>query len=118
MSTEDGTGAVHTAPSFGEEDFQKGAELDLGLFDPLDTEGKFTDKVPMWKGLGAKEADKEIIRFFKEQGRVFKQDVIVHSYPHCWRTGVPLIYRALKTWFLKIDELFMEGGRFPLAATA
>ncbi len=81
VSTEDGTGAVHTAPSFGEEDFQKGAELDLGLFDPLDTEGKFTDKVPMWKGLGAKEADK----------------------PHCWRTGVPLIYRALKTWFLKID---------------
>ena len=103
VSTDDGTGAVHTAPSFGEEDFQKGAELDLGLFDPLDTEGKFTDKVPMWKGLGAKEADKEIIRYFKEQGRVFKQDVIVHSYPHCWRTGVPLIYRALKTWFLKID---------------
>ena len=103
VSTEDGTGAVHTAPSFGEEDFQTGARLDLGLFDPLDTEGKFTDKVPMWKGLGAKEADKEIIRFFKEQGRVFKQDVIVHSYPHCWRTGVPLIYRALKTWFLKID---------------
>lgn len=103
VSTEDGTGAVHTAPSFGEEDFQTGARLDLGLFDPLDTEGKFTDKVPMWKGLGAKEADKSIIRYFKEQGRVFKQDTIVHSYPHCWRTGVPLIYRALKTWFLKID---------------
>ncbi len=103
VSTEDGTGAVHTAPSFGEEDFQTGARLDLGLFDPLDTEGKFTDKVPMWKGLGAKEADKNIIRYFKEQGRVFKQDTIVHSYPHCWRTGVPLIYRALRTWFLKID---------------
>lgn len=103
VSTEDGTGAVHTAPPFGEEDFQTGKRLDLGLFDPLDTEGKFTDKVPMWKGMGAKEADKEIIRYFKEQGRVFKQDVIVHSYPHCWRTGVPLIYRALKTWFLKID---------------
>ena len=78
-----------------------------------------TDKVPMWKGLGAKEADKEIIRYFKEQGRVFKQDTIVHSYPHCWRTGVPLIYRALKTWFLKIDEIFcMKGGRLPLASTA
>ena len=103
VSTEDGTGAVHTAPSFGEEDFQTGARLDLGLFDPLDTEGKFTDKVPMWKGLGAKEADKSIIRYFKEQGRVFKQDTIVYSYPHCRRTGGPLIYRALKTWFLKID---------------
>ena len=103
VSTEDGAGAVHIAPSFGEEDFQLGAQLGLGLFDPLDTEGKFTDKVPMWKGLGAKEADKSIIRFFKEQGRVFKQDTIVHSYPHCWRTGVPLIYRALKTWFLNVE---------------
>ncbi len=103
VSTEDGTGAVHTAPSFGEEDFQTGMRLGLGLFDPLDAEGKFTDKVPMWKGLGAKDADKSIIRFFKEQGRVFKQDTIVHSYPHCWRTGVPLIYRAIKTWFLNVD---------------
>src|SRR5574344_24639 len=103
VSDEDGAGAVHIAPSFGEEDFELGAKLGLGLFDPLDSAGKFTDKVPMWKGKGAKEADKEIIRYFKEQGRVFKQDTIVHSYPHCWRTGVPLIYRALKTWFLKID---------------
>ncbi|MFA6342127.1 MAG: isoleucine--tRNA ligase [Fibrobacteraceae bacterium] len=103
VSTEDGAGAVHIAPSFGEEDFQLGAELGLGLFDPLDEEGKFTDKVPQWKGVGAKDADKSIIAFLKEQGRVFKHDTIVHSYPHCWRTGVPLLYRALKTWFLKID---------------
>ena len=103
VSTEDGAGAVHIAPSFGEEDFQLGASIGLGLFDPLDTEGKFTDKVPMWKGLGAKEADKSIIAYLKEQGRVFKHETFVHSYPHCWRTGVPLLYRALKTWFLKID---------------
>lgn len=103
VSTEDGAGAVHIAPSFGEEDFQLGASIGLGLFDPLDTEGKFTDKVPMWKGLGAKEADKSIIAHLKEQGRVFKHETFVHSYPHCWRTGVPLLYRALKTWFLKVD---------------
>ncbi|SHK68401.1 Isoleucyl-tRNA synthetase [Fibrobacter sp. UWH5] len=103
VSDEDGAGAVHIAPSFGEEDFQLGASLGLGLFDPLDTEGKFTDKVPMWQGLGAKEADKSIIAYLKEQGRVFKHETFVHSYPHCWRTGVPLLYRALKTWFLKID---------------
>jgi len=53
--------------------------------------------------LGAKEADKSIMAFLKEQGRVFRHDTLVHSYPHCWRTGVPLLYRALKTWFLKID---------------
>ena len=103
VSDEDGAGAVHIAPSFGEEDFQLGAALGLGLFDPLDTEGKFTDKVPMWQGLGAKEADKSIIAYLKEQGRVFKHETFMHSYPHCWRTGVPLLYRALKTWFLKID---------------
>ena len=103
VSTEDGTGAVHIAPSFGEEDFVLGQELGLGLFDPLDAEGKFTDKVPQWQGIGAKDADKSIIAFLKEQGRVYKHDTIVHSYPHCWRTGVPLLYRALSTWFMKLD---------------
>ena len=111
VSTEDGTGAVHIAPSFGEEDFQLGAKLGLGLFDPLDEEGRFTEKVPLWKGQGAKDADKAIISYLKDQGRVFKHDTIVHSYPHCWRTGVPLLYRALKTWFLKIDaELTNDQG--------
>lgn len=103
VSTEDGAGAVHIAPSFGEEDFQLGASLGLGLFDPLSEEGRFTSKVPLWEGQGAKDADKSIIAFLKEQGRIFKHDTLVHSYPHCWRTGVPLLYRALKTWFLKID---------------
>ncbi|MCL2101307.1 MAG: isoleucine--tRNA ligase [Fibromonadales bacterium] len=103
VSVEDGTGAVHIAPSFGEEDFTLGQKLDLGLFDPLDAEGKFTDKVSQWNGIGAKDADKSIIAFLKEQGRIFKHDTIVHSYPHCWRTGVPLLYRALSTWFMKLD---------------
>ena len=104
VSTEDGAGAVHIAPSFGEEDFQLGASLGLGLFDPLDEEGKFTAKVPQWQGQGAKDADKSIIAHLKEQGRVFRHDTIVHSYPHCYRTGVPLLYRALKTWFLSLDK--------------
>jgi len=104
VSTEDGAGAVHIAPSFGEEDFQLGAQMGLGLFDPLDEEGKFTSKVPQWQGQGAKDADKSIIAHLKEQGRVFKHDTIVHSYPHCYRTGVPLLYRALKTWFLSLEK--------------
>lgn len=104
VSTEDGAGAVHIAPSFGEEDFQLGAQIGLGLFDPLDEEGKFTAKVSQWQGVGAKDADKAIIAFLKDQGRVFKHDTLVHSYPHCYRTGVPLLYRALKTWFLALDR--------------
>ena len=103
VSTTDGTGAVHIAPSFGEEDFELGAEIGLGLFDPLDAEGRFTAAVPLWEGEGAKDADRGIINHLKEENRVFKQDTLVHSYPHCYRTGVPLLYRALKTWFLGLD---------------
>lgn len=104
VSTEDGAGAVHIAPSFGEEDFQLGAAEGLGLWDPLDADGKFTDLVPDWKGQEAKEADKSIIHALKERGLVFKHDTLVHSYPHCYRTGAPLLYRAMRTWFMGLDK--------------
>ncbi|MEK7391134.1 MAG: isoleucine--tRNA ligase [Fibrobacterota bacterium] len=104
VSTEDGAGAVHIAPSFGEEDFQLGASEGLGLWDPLDPDGKFTDLVPDWKGQEAKEADKSIIAALKERGLVFKHDTLVHSYPHCYRTGAPLLYRAMRTWFMGLDK--------------
>jgi isoleucyl-tRNA synthetase len=104
VSDVDGTGAVHIAPSFGEDDFNLGKELGLPLFDPLDEEGRFTDLVPQWQGMGAKDADKSIIALLKEQGRVFRHETFVHSYPHCYRTGVPLLYRAMKTWFLAVDK--------------
>jgi isoleucyl-tRNA synthetase len=103
VSIEDGTGCVHIAPSFGEEDFALGQSQGLPLFDPLDTEGKFTSIVPEWEGFGTKDSDKSIITELKSRDRVFKHLTFVHSYPHCYRTGVPLIYRALKTWFLKLD---------------
>lgn len=103
VSAEEGTGAVHIAPSFGEDDFVLGKSIGLGLFDPLDADGRFTDAVAPWAGVGAKDADKSILAELKKAGRVFKHETIVHSYPHCWRTDVPLLYRALKTWFLKID---------------
>ncbi len=104
VSAEDGTGAVHIAPSFGEEDFQLGSQEGLGLFDPLDADGKFTDVTPPWQGKGAKDADKDILHALKAEGRVFKHETLVHSYPHCWRTDVPLLYRALKTWFLDLGR--------------
>lgn len=111
VSTEDGTGVVHIAPSFGEDDFQLGKELGLPLFDPLDSEGKFTSLAPLWEGVGAKEADKTIIAQLKEEGRILRHETILHSYPHCYRTGVPLLYRALKTWFLRLDvEITSRSG--------
>jgi isoleucyl-tRNA synthetase len=104
VSSEDGAGSVHIAPSFGEEDFQLGKKEGLGLFDPLDAEGKFTKLVPDWEGIGAKDADKSILQKLKADGRVFKHETFVHSYPHCWRTDVPLLYRAQKNWFLSLDK--------------
>jgi isoleucyl-tRNA synthetase len=104
VSTEDGAGAVHIAPSFGEEDFQLGAAEGLGLWDPLDADGRFTDDVRDWKGQEAKEADKAIIQALKEKGLVFKHETFVHSYPHCYRTGAPLLYRAMRTWFMGLDK--------------
>ncbi len=104
VSDSDGTGAVHIAPSFGEEDFQLGMKESLGLFDPLDAEGKFTHLVPEWTSVGAKDADKSIIHHLKSQNRIFKHETFEHSYPHCWRTDVPLLYRAQKNWFLALDK--------------
>lgn len=77
VSTEDGTGCVHIAPSFGEEDFQLGQACGLPLFDPLDAEGKFTAIVPEWEGIGAKDADKDIIKTLKDAGRIFKHETFV-----------------------------------------
>jgi isoleucyl-tRNA synthetase len=94
VSTDNGAGIVHIAPSFGEDDFILGKQLGLPLFDPLDPEGKFTALVPDWEGVGAKDADKSIIQHLKAQDRVFKHETFVHSYPHCYRTGVPLLYRS------------------------
>jgi isoleucyl-tRNA synthetase len=104
VSDADGTGAVHIAPSFGEEDFQLGKAEGLGLWDPLDAEGKFTALVPDWQGVGAKDADKDILRKLKADGRLFRHETFEHSYPHCWRTDVPLLYRAQKNWFLALDK--------------
>jgi isoleucyl-tRNA synthetase len=104
VSDADGTGAVHIAPSFGEEDFQLGMQESLGLWDPLDAEGRFTHLVPDWEGTGAKDADKDILHRLKGEGRVFKHETFEHSYPHCWRTDVPLLYRAQKNWFLALDK--------------
>jgi len=104
VSDADGTGAVHIAPSFGEEDFQLGKAEGLGLWDPLDADGKFTHLVPPWQGTGAKDADKAIIHHLKGEGRIFRHETFEHSYPHCWRTDVPLLYRAQKNWFLALDK--------------
>lgn len=102
VSTEEGTGLVHMAPAFGQEDFDacKKAGIPLLGHDSVDAEGRFVRL-----GLNIKEADPILIRELKEKGFLFKQDTIQHNYPYCWRSGTPLIYKAIPSWFVKVTAI-------------
>jgi isoleucyl-tRNA synthetase len=114
VSTEDGTGVVHIAPGFGEDDSQLGHREGLPVVCPVDDEGRFTADVPDYEGRAVKEADTDIIRRLKAEGRLVHQGTILHSYPHCWRCDEPLIYRAVSTWFVRVEQMreqLMENNR-------
>jgi isoleucyl-tRNA synthetase len=100
VSTEDGTGIVHMAPAYGEDDWRICQREDIPLRDAVDDEGKFTAAVSLVEGQPVKEADKTLIRDLKDRERLFKQATIDHEYPFCWRSGTPLIYKAISTWFV------------------
>lgn len=108
VSTEDGTGVVHMAPAFGEVDFYVSTAAGIELVCPVDQNGKFTKEVPDFAGLYVKDADKEIIKALKQKGRVFHQGTIHHRYPFCWRSDTPLIYRAVRTWFVAVEKIKEE----------
>ena len=105
VTTEDGTGVVHTAPGFGEDDYNLFKGTGVPTVVPVDAEGKFTAPVTDWEGIFVKDADKGIIRKLKELRLLVKQEQYTHAYPHCWRCKSPLIYRALSEWFVSIDKI-------------
>ena len=105
VSTEDGTGFVHIAPAFGEDDFQACKAAGIPLRDYLDDSCAFTATVPEYQGQFCKDADKAIIRRLKDEGKLVKQSTIVHSYPYCPRTDTPLIYRAIDAWYVRVEDL-------------
>lgn len=105
VSMEEGTGIVHMAPGFGEEDTEAGKKYHLSVFDSVNDEGKFTPKIKKWSGLYVKTADEKIIDDLKEKGFLFKNEKITHRYPYCWRCKTPLIYRAQESWFININDL-------------
>lgn len=105
VSTEEGTGLVHTAPAFGEADFFACKEAGIDIVSPVDMNGKFTDEVPEYAGLFVKDADKEIIKRIKKGGRLIRQGTIRHRYPFCWRSDTPLIYLAVSTWFVAVEKI-------------
>ena len=104
VSTEDGTGIVHIAPAFGEEDNKVFKGSGIPNVEPIDAECKFTKEVPDYQGIFVKDADKDIMKRLKEEGKLVKRDTIMHSYPHCWRCGSPLIYRGIGSWFVKVAD--------------
>lgn len=102
-----GTGAVHTAPGHGADDFRVGQKYGLGVLNPVSDSGQFTDEVPDYVGQNIFKANPLIIERLKQSGHLLGHRDIVHSYPHCWRTKTPLIFRTTPQWFLGID---LEGS--------
>ena len=102
VSTEDGTGIVHIAPAFGEDDYNVCKREGIPLIKPVDEEGKFTDTP--WKGMFVKDVDNHIIEWLKKEGKLYKKEKVEHSYPHCWRCGTPLLYYALDTWYIRMSK--------------
>ena len=105
VTTEDGTGVVHLAPAFGEDDQRVCEEVGIELVVPVDSRGRFTDEVPDYAGQLVFDANAQIIRDLKAAGRVIRHETYLHSYPHCWRTGTPLIYRAVSSWFVEVTAI-------------
>lgn len=105
VETTSGTGIVHQAPAFGEDDFQTGKDNGLPLVNPLSLTGHFDETVSDFEGQFAKDADKAIVQKLKGDGAVVDQDTLVHATPHCYRTGVPLLYMAISTWFMKVEDI-------------
>lgn len=105
VSTEEGTGIVHTAPAFGETDFYACKKANIPLVSPVDNNGHFTKEIPEYEGLFVKEADRAIIQRLKESGHLFYRGTIRHRYPFCWRSDTPLIYKAITTWFVQVEKI-------------
>ncbi len=98
-----GTGAVHTAPGHGIEDWEAGQKYGLETFSPFDSKGCWTDEVPDLKGIPYFKGDAMVIEKLKEIGALVKQQTITHSYPHCWRCKHPVMYRSTPQWFVKVS---------------
>ena len=103
VTTEDGTGIVHSAPAFGEDDYNTGLKYGLPVVNPVSEEGQFMETP--WAGKFVMDADKDIIIWLKENGKLFKKEKMDHNYPHCWRCRTPLLYYAKPSWYIEMTKL-------------
>ncbi|RZA13313.1 MAG: isoleucine--tRNA ligase, partial [Proteobacteria bacterium] len=104
VTTTDGTGVVHMAPAYGEDDFRVCTAAGIDFVDPLDEEAKYKAIIPEFAGVFVKDADKDIIKSLKDSHHLLRHETLVHSYPMCDRTGGPLIYRTIPSWFVAVEQ--------------
>ena len=113
VTTEDGTGVVHTALAFGEDDFKLGEKYGMTVQNPVKEDGTFDERIEPYAGRFVIDANPDIIEALRESGRLFRAEDYEHSYPHCWRCGTPLIYYAKQSWYIKTtairDELLASN---------
>ena len=105
VTAEDGTGIVHTAIAFGEDDFRLGAEQGLEVVNPVRLDGTYDERIGPYAGRWVKDADPDLIEDLRARGRLLRSDTFLHSYPHCWRCGTPLIYYAKPSWYIRTSAL-------------
>jgi len=105
VTMEDGTGLVHIAPSFGDDDYQLGKKNDLAFIETVDSQAKFLPEVTQWAGKNVWNANQSIIESLTERGSIFKVVNVKHEYPYCWRCDTKLIYRTQPAWYIKVSSL-------------
>jgi len=105
VTMEEGTGIVHIAPAFGEDDYQIGRKYDLPVVQLVKLDGTFPDEVTIWKGKFVKDADPEIIEYLQEKGSLEGTRSYTHEYPFCWRCDSPLLYYAMESWFIAMSKV-------------
>ncbi len=103
VTTDDGTGIVHTAPAFGEDDYQTGRKYDLPVPKPVGEDGKYTETP--WKGKFVMDCDVDIIKWLHSEGKLFSKEKMDHNYPHCWRCSTPLLYYAKPSWYIEMTKI-------------
>ena len=114
VTSEEGTGIVHIAPAFGDDDYQAGQKYDLPVIHPVDKSGKFVDEITQFKGKFVKDADPEIVEDLTSRGLLYLSEKITHSYPHCWRCDSPLLYYARNSWYIRttaIKDQLIEANK-------
>jgi len=103
VTTDDGTGIVHIAPAFGEDDYNVGSKYDLPVLQPVGEDGKFFETP--WEGKFVMDADLDIVIYLGERNQVYKKEKMLHNYPHCWRCKTPLLYYAKPSWYIEMTRL-------------